>query len=334
MTTPFLSIIIPVYNGSKTIQRTLNSIWDQGFVPSDFEVICVDDYSTDNTLEVLYREAESHPQLKILKNPENLRAGGARNNGVRNAQGRFLVFIDCDDYFYDHSLKFALDYQKSNNLDILMLDYSRQTSVNQPSATTLNFKNSDIMSGVDFIKINTCPYGPCKFIFKRDLMVNNNIRFEEKCCCEDVDWCFRLVYNAETIQYLRKVLSCVIINSRSQTAVEHKSIRTISDKMFAANRLLQFAESSADITDDKQLYDYTVNVANLYLYEGVKYMTACNAPINVKREILKKYIPDNIRLRPIVARAHNHPILYAVASNIASFAVPYLISLKRALFKR
>ena len=100
----FLSIIIPVYNGTKTIKRCLDSIWSQGLPENDYEVICVDDCSSDGSYEYIQKLSQLYPQLKLLKNSFNIRAGGARNHGVRCSSGEYILFIDSDDYFHPQSL--------------------------------------------------------------------------------------------------------------------------------------------------------------------------------------------------------------------------------------
>lgn len=100
MNSPFFSIIIPVYNGlSHDLPICLESIWKQPLSPSLYEVICVDDCSTDDTCEWLDEEATKHSNLRIIKHTVNKRQGGGRNTGMKAAHGRYIIFIDQDDYF-------------------------------------------------------------------------------------------------------------------------------------------------------------------------------------------------------------------------------------------
>ena len=95
MNSPFFSIIIPVYNGlSHDLSICLESIWQQPLSPSLYEVICVDDCSTDDTREWLDEEATKHSNLRIIKHTVNKRQGGGRNTGVKVAKGKYLLFID------------------------------------------------------------------------------------------------------------------------------------------------------------------------------------------------------------------------------------------------
>lgn len=328
----FLSIIIPVYNAIKTIDRCLDSIWSQGLPEDDYEVICVDDCSTDDSYKHLLSIAKEHPQLKVIKNNINLRAGGARNYGVREAKGEYILFIDSDDLFYQASVKYSYDFQKSNAIDILMLDFSRQYSIKENSNTTLNYTNRNQLSGKEFIKINGCPYGPCKFIFKRQLMIDNNIWFCEKCCCEDVDWCHRLVLSANSIIYQPIILSIVIINESSQTAIEHKSIKTIGDKIYAGKRLLDIAEKFGN---DNTIKKHLLNVAKQYISQGCLYMTACNAPIKIKSAILSRNSFKSLHTPPYYVKfAINNAVIFSILTNISALFIPYIIYFKRRLFKR
>lgn len=96
----FLSIIIPVYNGTKTIKRCLDSIWSQGLPENDYEVICVDDCSSDGSYEYIQKLSQLYPQLKLLKNSFNIRAGGLEIMGLGVALGntyslltQMIIFI-------------------------------------------------------------------------------------------------------------------------------------------------------------------------------------------------------------------------------------------------
>ena len=95
MSNPFFSIIIPVYNGlTHDLPICLESIWLQPLDPSQYEVICVDDGSTDDTRRWLDEEAAKHSNMRVIKHSVNKRQGGGRNTGVKVAKGKYLLFID------------------------------------------------------------------------------------------------------------------------------------------------------------------------------------------------------------------------------------------------
>jgi len=91
-----VSIVIPVYNIEKYLPICLDSIINQTF--TDFEVICVNDGSKDNSLKILEEYAKRDFRIKVISQ-ENGGSGSARNNGLKNAQGKYIQFLDGDDYF-------------------------------------------------------------------------------------------------------------------------------------------------------------------------------------------------------------------------------------------
>lgn len=92
---PKVSVIIPVYNAEKYLRECLDSVVNQTL--EEIEVICVDDGSTDGSLDILYEYEEKDSRVKVLKQ-KNQHAGVARNAGIDIAQGEYVHFLDSDDY--------------------------------------------------------------------------------------------------------------------------------------------------------------------------------------------------------------------------------------------
>ena len=95
MKQPLVSVIIPVYNGENYLSQCLDSVLAQTI--KGLEVICVDDGSSDSSLEILESYAQRHACFKIL-HQDNMFAGAARNRGMSIASGKYLAFLDCDDF--------------------------------------------------------------------------------------------------------------------------------------------------------------------------------------------------------------------------------------------
>ena len=94
--TPILTVIVPVYNTHDTLERCLKSLMNQTLI--DMEIICIDDGSTDDSLSVMYAFEKKDPRIRLLQHKKNLGLLQARLNGIRNAQGRYIAFLDSDDY--------------------------------------------------------------------------------------------------------------------------------------------------------------------------------------------------------------------------------------------
>lgn len=94
-TMPKISVIIPVYNAEKYLNKTLESILKQSL--KDIEVICVDDGSTDSSVEIIQSFIKKDDRVKLIRQ-NNQHAGSARNTGLKEAQGEYIHFMDADDY--------------------------------------------------------------------------------------------------------------------------------------------------------------------------------------------------------------------------------------------
>ena len=114
------SFIIPAYNASLTIVRCLDSIYTLGLSEQEFEVICIDDCSKDNTISVIEQYAKQHTNLTLLCQPENHRQGAARNRGVAIAKGKYIVYVDSDDESANGVVD-ALQLAEKNNLDMVAM---------------------------------------------------------------------------------------------------------------------------------------------------------------------------------------------------------------------
>lgn len=121
----FFSIIIPVYNGEQYIKNCLDSIYRQGLGDDDFEVICVNDCSTDNTAQVISEYGKFHQNIRLINHETNRRQGSARNTGVKVAKGDYILYIDADDTFESNALPLLRNViEKNKDLDILKFDYA------------------------------------------------------------------------------------------------------------------------------------------------------------------------------------------------------------------
>lgn len=327
----FLSIVIPVYNGGDTIRRCLDSIWTQNLPDDDFEVICVDDCSKDNTLEILEEEKSKHPQLRVLKNGENLRAGGARNLGVRNARGEYIVFIDADDYFHQGSLKLAYDYQKEKKLDILVCDFARHPEGKPNNELVHNFKSDKIMSGREFMLVNSLPYAPWKYIFKKDLMLKNKVFFEKKVSCEDVDWTHKLAFYAKTMQYQPLLLTHYILMPNSQTGGEYKNKHLVFNRLKCGKRISDLI----DLYKEEKEREHILRVAEETLKNGLIFLNGVFSNPTEKEKILCENINPEIEWKnKLVSLVCNHPKLYSYTSTLLSPFFRSLIIIKRNFFGR
>lgn len=114
---PIVSVIVPVHNAEKYLEQCLESILGQTL--EEIEVICINDRSTDSSAVILDGFAKRDPRLSVLQSP-GLGAGGARNIGLRAAEGKFLSFLDADDFFEPDMLEATVEQTERDNSDIVV----------------------------------------------------------------------------------------------------------------------------------------------------------------------------------------------------------------------
>lgn len=175
-----ISIIMPVYNAEKFIEKSCESVNNQIF--KDIELICINDGSTDNSLSKLYELKEKYNFIKILTQ-ENKGSGKARNYGMDNACGEYIAFLDADDIFIDEdALEKMYNVGIKHNADMVGGNLKR-VSIDGKLEDNFNYKegNYAFFSKFDVIKPEDygVPWAFYKNIFKREFLNNFNIRFPD-----------------------------------------------------------------------------------------------------------------------------------------------------------
>ena len=146
MTTSF---IIPAFNASDTIGRCLDSVYELQLQPREFEVIIIDDCSTDNTVEIIEKYASGCDNLLLIRQPENHRQGAARNLGIACAKGDYVVFVDSDDEV-DSGLTCALQLAANNNLDMVAMRYAKVGKEGKTDEDViLPYKQDKVFNGIE-----------------------------------------------------------------------------------------------------------------------------------------------------------------------------------------
>lgn len=186
-----VSIIIPSFNTEKYISQCLDSVINQTL--KDIEIICVDNLSTDNTLNILREYAKKDKRIKIISN-ENKGAAASRNVGIENACGEYIGFVDSDDYIHFEMFEKLYDNAKSKNLDMCMCKistfedgtddlnddiwYFALNCFNQLEKDVFNHKDTKEFIG----EISVTVYNK---IYRRTMIEKNHIRFPMNLVFED-----------------------------------------------------------------------------------------------------------------------------------------------------
>ena len=116
-----ITIILPVYNSERYINRTITSIMQQTMI--DFELIAIDDCSTDNSLQKLKEWERKDSRIQVLSNPQNMGVADTRNKGIGMAKGEYICFIDSDDAWHNDKLAQQLDWMQRTGSDFSCTAY-------------------------------------------------------------------------------------------------------------------------------------------------------------------------------------------------------------------
>ena len=138
----YLSIIIPVYNVEKYLGECLNSLLSQNIDKSLYEIICINDGSTDGSPYILDKFKQKYPNI-IVVHQNNMGVSAARNTGIELANGNYFWFVDPDDFVINNVLAGVMDILQADYPDILWVDYF----VIKDGANTERIKKADFFKG-------------------------------------------------------------------------------------------------------------------------------------------------------------------------------------------
>ena len=175
-----LSVIVPVYNVEPFLSRCLDSLLRQGMELGEWEVICVNDGSPDNSAGILAEYEKKHPDIFKVITQENRGLGEARNVGMTKAQGEWLGFVDSDDYVIDNAYKYILEHFCAEGVDIIHFCrhhiYTNGISLYDPDAKP---NGEIIFDGNGAIAYNQQKL-PCVWskFYRRSFLAAHHIRFE------------------------------------------------------------------------------------------------------------------------------------------------------------
>lgn len=180
---PKISVIIPVFNSEKYLDKAIESILIQSF--NDFEIICVDDGSTDNSLKVCYQKAENDNRIKVI-HQENKGVSAARNKGIEAAKADYIVFLDADDYYTNDALETMYNDITREDADAAFYnhfyDYDGKIINRIPRLKTCKYVFEDVSGYIlDDGTLTGILFGSaCGVIYKAETIKKNNVQFNEK----------------------------------------------------------------------------------------------------------------------------------------------------------
>lgn len=230
-----LSIVIPVYNVEQYLFKCLCSCLNQGLEYKDYEIIIIDDGSTDNSLRIAQHTALQNKNIKVFSQP-NRGQSVARNKGISLARGEYIWFVDSDDWLEPCVAVQLYKQVSSNNLDCIWFRWRRVDSNGRlfvdSSDNTRMLQETCVESGVSFLE-NRFGYAcySCAFWFRREFLRENSFFFKEGVIFEDTELIPRILLKAKYVKY--SSLLCYNYFMR-----QGSSIKSVSDKKYNDLKLI------------------------------------------------------------------------------------------------
>lgn len=279
-----ISIITPTYNVEQFIVDTLDSIKKQTF-KGTVEIIIIDDCSNDNTLQVVEQYKNDNPNMliRILQQEKNMRQGTARNRGVREANGKYIFFVDADDFLHEEALEKMFEKAEEKEYDFVVCDWIYHFE--KRGLVYVNFE--DFMTYNELIGkdcerlLEAVTYFSVNKLYNRKFLLENNIRYGEGYIYEDFEFYMEVAIKANKVAIVHNPYYIVRVNEFSTTKTNRKSLVHIQSLEKAVTSTLSKFEPRRD-ESYFYLYKYLFRKSLNYLWD--------RAPKNYRKKTLKQIL--------------------------------------------
>lgn len=285
-----LSVIVPVYNVEQYLRKCIDSLLTQDLSPQEYEIILVDDGSTDRGGAICDEYAKWHPNVRVI-HQQNGGLSMARNRGADAAEGKYIQFVDSDDYLEHNVLKALVENMESNGLDVLRFNYRNvngRYEVVEPNKDPKRFVNysDEICDGLTFLNERLGPacYA-CQFLVRRELLVD--CKFKEGVYFEDTEWTPRMLLKANRAASTDMLVYNYLVREGSitQSVDEKKKRKVLDDKM----QLIDALKTQMQQVEDKRWFEGMIaqTVISIISYVATNYYSN-------RKEILKALAEKDI----------------------------------------
>lgn len=238
-----ISFILPCYNTEPYLRQCIESLYCQSLTENEYEVICVNNATEDNSEAIIQDIAMSHTNLRYIKLSKNIGAGGAYNAGLQIAQGKYIQFVDSDDYIKSDSIKPLLEKMEAYQLDMLYFNLDSFSGQEWTHEDDLGFNGNfnqpiDCFSGENFIEAFLqqkqyvqMPVPAYRKLIRHQFLIDNNLRFTPTTL--GCDWLHNLqcLTKAKRVMAITDRLYCFRNNPTGVT----KSAITMQKTAYALN---------------------------------------------------------------------------------------------------
>ncbi|WP_280559190.1 glycosyltransferase [Priestia megaterium] len=258
MSNPLVTVIIPVYNVEEFLPQCLNSIVEQTY--NNIEIIAIDDGSTDNSLEILRRYELDYSNIKIISR-KNSGPSNTRNAGIDEAKGKYIYFLDSDDYILPNLFEKLIQLMEEKNLDLIRFGVEPFVDGIEFELDTKqydfreNFEKGKVYGKNELLAVNLNAFSAIvyAYIIKRELLTKNRIKFKPGILHEDELFTLEVFLNAhlamyeENFYYKRRYRENSIMTSQDSQKIR-KSFDSYCILIEEMNKLLEKYSDILEVT--------------------------------------------------------------------------------------
>ncbi len=247
-----VSIVVPVYNTGKYLKKCIDSLLNQNF--DNYEIIIINDNSPDDSEGIIL--SYNNPKIIYIKNSENKGIGYNRNLGIEKSKGKYICFIDSDDYVSNNFLSELYLACESEKLDMAICDYNYVDNNKIKQVKLIDFNTTNLDESPDLI--TKIPLGPCNKMYRKDLIISNNIRFEEKLKYEDIPFVGGSLYYSNKIGKVNKFLNYFTVHENSETSTRDLKVFDIFKELDNLRKIYKNKSKYLDEYIVSTVFNYTI----------------------------------------------------------------------------
>ena len=265
---PKISIIVPIYNAQKTIERCIDSILNQDF--SDFELILIDDGSKDNSGKICDTYAGKDQRVRVI-HKENSGVSASRNLALREAKGEYLQFLDADDWITPNATRLLVESMETNDCDMVIADFYRV--IGERLSHKGSIDEDGVLSREEFA--NNMMENPADFYYGvlwNKLYKRSIIEKYQLCMNPKISWCEDFMFNLEYIRHCENIFVLQVpiyyyVKTKGSLVSQSMSLtKTIKTKMMVFEYYNDFYKQV--LTEEEyekkrlQIYSYLTDMAS------------------------------------------------------------------------
>ena len=310
-----VSVIVPVYNASTYLEQCLDSLVRQTL--SDIEVIIINDGSTDTSRDIVMRYIKQYPHIYYVER-DNKGISYTRNQGMKLARGKYIMFLDSDDYLHEQACEKMYQAIEATSSDVVVCDYEKFSSSTKKEWKIPTFNPTILKEEPRLLfDVNSSPWNK---IYRRHFLMENEILFPEGLKYEDAYFVLKVLCLASKISKLDESLLYYRVHPGSETT-------SMNAKVFDIFKILEMIEQEVKaINPNEQLYQYleffvinrlTVynlqqayqkdeNIADQFIHDSFTYLNTHypqwkrNPIFKQHNGLLKRLIKTNLTLTKII----------------------------------